>query len=95
MNSETGKTGSESDPIHREADHPRQTYQTPANVVTDDNLSRAQKLDIMRYWKEDVEARLRAESEGMSHSNPMSAEAESTLADEQRLVSQAIEALEN
>lgn len=87
-NPDTGTT-------NREADHPRQTYQTPANVVTDDNLSRQQKLDILHYWKEDVEARLRAESEGMGQSEPMSARQESTLAEEQQLVSQAIADVEN
>jgi len=80
-----------SEPLNRrEADHPRETYQTPANVVSDNNLNRQQKIDILQYWKADVEARLRAQSEGMGGSNPISAEKEAGLADEERLANQAI-----
>ncbi|QTD55060.1 hypothetical protein [Parasphingorhabdus cellanae] len=78
----------------READHPRHTYQTPANVLTDEHLSTEQKRDILRYWKEDVEARLRAEGEGMGQSEPISADKESTLAEEQQLINQALAEIE-
>ncbi len=77
-----------------EADHPRQTYQTPANVVSDNDLSSKQKIDILQYWKADVEARLRAQDEGMGGSDPISAEKEAGLADEMRLLNQAIADLE-
>ncbi len=77
-------------PNRRESGHPRETYQTPADVVSDNNLSRQQKIDILQYWKADVEARLRAQSEGMGGSNPISAEKEAGLADEESLANQAI-----
>jgi hypothetical protein len=54
----------------RDADHPRETYQTPANVVSDDDLSSKQKIYILQYWKTDVGARLRAQGEGMGGSGP-------------------------
>lgn len=78
----------------READHPRETYQTPANVVSDDDLSSKQKVDILQYWKTDVDARLRAQGEGMGGSDPISAEKEAGFADEMRLLNQAIADLE-
>jgi hypothetical protein len=78
----------------READHPRETYQTPANVVSDDDLSSKQKIDILQYWKTDVDARLRAQGEGMGGSDPISAGKEAGLADEMRLLNQAIASLE-
>ena len=78
----------------READHPRETYQTPANVVSDDDLSSKQKIDILQYWKTDIDARLRAQGEGMGGSDPISAEKEAGLADEMRLLNQAIADLE-
>ena len=78
----------------READHPRETYQTPANVVSDDDLSSEQKIDILQYWKTDIDARLRAQGEGMGGSDRISAEQEAGLADEMRLLNQAIAGLE-
>lgn len=78
----------------READHPRETYQTPANVLCDDELSNKQKIDILQYWKMDVDARLRAQGEGMGGSDPISAEKEAGLAEEMRLLNQAIADLE-
>ncbi len=42
----------------REAGHPRETYQTPTNVMSDDDLSSKQKINILQYWKMDVVARL-------------------------------------
>lgn len=79
----------------READHPRETYQTPGNVLNDNKLSKQQKIAILRYWKEDIVSRLEAEGEGMARYSPISAEKEAALADEESAVNRTIAELES
>lgn len=72
---------------------PRDSYDAPAGITSDDSLSRNEKLDLLKQWRMDLQARLRAEAEGMSSSNPISASLESELAEEERAVYKAIESL--
>lgn len=78
---------------NREADNPRETYHTPANVLNDEKLSREQKIKLLESWKTDISSRLEAEAEGMGQTEPMSADKEANLADEQRLLDKALNEL--
>ena len=40
-------------------------YKTPTEVLTDDSLSKDQKIEILKQWCEDEEALLRASGEGL------------------------------
>lgn len=71
-------------------DHPRQVYQTPGNVLADEKLTKAQKIELLEYWELDLEAKLRAESEGMGAPPEDGGENEAKLAEEQRKVSKAL-----
>ena len=42
---------------------------SPADVASCDDLSTSQRLDILRSWREDQLAELRAQSEGMDTGN--------------------------
>lgn len=72
---------------------PRKEYQTPANILSDENLDHDTKLELLESWQSDINHMLNSESEGMSSEDPISAEREAKLADEALLVSKAIETL--
>lgn len=72
-------------------DHPRIIYQTPGNVLVDDTLTSGQKTSILEYWKTDLEAKLRAENEGMQAEPESSAQSLEKIAEEHQEVSKALE----
>lgn len=65
------------------------------DVLNDQSLSKAEKIVILQYWKQEIELRLSAEAEGMGRYTPISAEKESTLAEEERAVGKALAELES
>ena len=69
-------------------------YDKPADILSDDALDKEQKRELLESWKTDIDSRLYAESEGMSKSEPISADKEASLAEEEQLLNQAIEMLE-
>lgn len=80
----------EGDAANDKAPDPRRHYRSPEELVEDVNLDLAQREDLLREWKADLDARLEAESEGMSASDPISADNESRLSSEARRVSEAL-----
>ena len=40
-------------------------YQTPAELLNDDNLTRGEKIEMLESWASDKEAYMRASDEGM------------------------------
>ncbi|MEH6757829.1 MAG: hypothetical protein V7676_09970 [Parasphingorhabdus sp.] len=69
-------------------------YKLPADIVTDPDLDKVSKRKMLVSWKTDIDNRLIAEGEGMSASNPISAKKEASLADQERLVNEALEMLD-
>jgi hypothetical protein len=41
-------------------------YDTPNDVLLDENLSSEEKIEMLEHWREDKEALARASSEGMT-----------------------------
>ena len=70
-------------------------YDLPADILQDEGLDEDGKQKLLESWKMDLDSRLYAESEGMSKSEPMDAAKEARLADQERLVGQALETLNN
>jgi len=68
-------------------------YDSPTDIINDDNLPDSEKKKLLEGWKMDLDSRLYAESEGMSKSEPISAQDEARLAEEERLVSDALDSL--
>lgn len=75
------------------APDPRRHYQSPEDLQEDINLDLKTREELLREWRADLDRRLESEAEGMSASDPMSAEKESRLANEHRRVSAALEAI--
>jgi hypothetical protein len=75
------------------APNPRRHYASPEDLREDINLDLATREDLLLEWRTDLDRRLESESEGMSASDPMSAEKESSLANEHKRVSNALEAV--
>ena len=73
------------------APNPRRHYDSPEDLLEDIHLSLVEREDLLREWKHDLDQRLEAEAEGMSVSDPMSADQESRLAGEARRVATALE----
>lgn len=73
-----------------QAPDPRRHYRSPEELVEDVNLDLAQREELLREWKHDIDRMLESESEGMSASDPISAERESRLAAEHRRVNEAL-----
>ena len=69
------------------APDPRRHYNSPEDLREDINLDLAEREELLRQWKQDIDRRLEAEAEGMSAQDPMSQDKESRLASEQRRVS--------
>jgi hypothetical protein len=64
------------------APDPREQFETPEALLADARLSDDEKKELLTEWDSEMDARLNAEAEGMSVSDPMSAIKESRLADE-------------
>lgn len=75
------------------APDPRRHYASPEDLREDINLDLAAREELLREWRADLDRRLESEAEGMSASDPMSAEKESRLANEHKRVSTALEAI--
>ena len=75
-------------------ENPRERYSHPDKLIEDKDLDDKSKLRLLHSWKEDVEARLRTESEGMSKNDPMKADHASSLAGEQSMLNKAINRLQ-
>lgn len=73
------------------APNPRRHYDSPEDLHDDITLSLTEREDLLREWKQDLDQRLEAEAEGMSASDPISADKESRLAGEARRVATALE----
>ncbi|WP_423141436.1 hypothetical protein ACOYW6_11420 [Parablastomonas sp. CN1-191] len=78
------------DPTTKAPD-PRRDYDSPEDLLEDIALPLDEREELLRQWKQDLEQRLEAESEGMSASDPISADKESKLAGEARRVTAALE----
>lgn len=61
---------------------PRRSFDSPEALLADPELGDDQKQSLLTEWDAELDARLNAESEGMSASDPMTARAEARLADE-------------
>ncbi len=68
-------------------------YDSPTDIINDNSLPDSEKRKLLEGWKMDLDSRLDAESEGMSKSEPISAQDEARLAEQEQLVSQALESL--
>jgi len=75
------------------APDPRRHYASPEDLLEDINLDLKTREELLREWRAELDHRLESESEGMSASDPMSAEKESRLANEHRRVSAALETI--
>jgi hypothetical protein len=73
------------------APNPRRDYDSPEDLLEDIALPLDEREELLRQWKQDLDQRLEAESEGMSASDPISANKESKLAGEVRRVTTALE----
>lgn len=69
-------------------------YDRPVDIIRDDQLDDGEKRKLLKDWKMDLDSRLYAEAEGMSNSDPISAGKEASLADLERMVARALEALD-
>ena len=70
--------------------NPRRNYETPAALLADPNLSNEEKEALLTEWSSELDLRLNAESEGMSASDPISANREGRLAEEAKTVTSAL-----
>jgi CheY-like chemotaxis protein len=73
-----------------DAPNPRKHFDTPEALLADPALAESQKTELLTQWDSEVDARLNAESEGMSASDPISANREARLADEANHVKTAL-----
>lgn len=75
------------------APDPRRHYASPEDLRDDIALDLAKREELLREWRAELDRRLESEAEGMSASDPMSAEKEARLANEHKRVTSALEAL--
>ncbi|MBU6269090.1 MAG: hypothetical protein KGN34_16200 [Sphingomonadales bacterium] len=80
----------EGDAEAEKAPNPRRHYKSPEDLVDDVHLDLATREDLLREWSHEVDRLLESESEGMSASDPISADRESKLANEARRVNAAL-----
>ncbi|MFM5929925.1 MAG: hypothetical protein ACKOPQ_03350 [Novosphingobium sp.] len=78
------------DEMQDRAPDPRKHYASPEDLLEDVDLDPAARTDLLTQWKDEVDAQLAAEAEGMSASDPIRAEAEARLAAEARRVNEAL-----
>lgn len=76
------------------APDPRRDYASPEDLREDIAIDLTERENLLRQWKQDVESELAAEAEGMSASDPISAEHEARLAAEARRVNKALGSVE-
>lgn len=79
---------------HESAVDARRKYHSPEQLLTDDSVGDARKLELLQDWDLELDNRLKAEEEGMSASDPMRSRHEAQLADEAMRVKDAIKHLE-
>lgn len=75
------------------APNPRLHYPSPEDLLEDASIDIAAREALLAEWKDEVDAQLAAEAEGMSASDPIRAEVEARLAGEARRVSAALAAV--
>jgi hypothetical protein len=73
-----------------DAPDPREQFETPEALLADARLSDDEKQELLTEWDSEMDARLNAEAEGMSASDPISPAKESRLADEAGQVKTAL-----
>lgn len=73
------------------APNPRRHYGSPEELREDPKLDAAQREELLRQWKLDLDNRLAAEAEGMSAADPIGEDKEGRLAAEARRVAKALE----
>jgi CheY-like chemotaxis protein len=78
-----------------DAPNPRKHFDTPEALLADPSLSDAEKQSLLTEWDSEIDGRLKAESEGMSASDPISARREARLADEAGHVKTALTDITN
>lgn len=82
------------DDAHRDrAPDPRRHYASPEDLREDIALDLAKREELLSEWRAELDRRLESEAEGMSASDPMSAEKEARLANEHKRVTSALEAV--
>lgn len=67
------------------------SFKSPQDLADDLDLSDANKREMLIRWKNDLDSRLVAESEGMSNSEPMAPSKEGSLADRLKAVNKLLE----
>lgn len=77
------------------APDPRRHYASPEDLRDDSELSFEERHKLLTQWKDELDAQLAAEAEGMSASDPIRAEAEARLASEALRVGKALTAVAN
>lgn len=45
-------------------------YKSPSELMGDDDISREEKIEMLKQWRDDKKALLRASSEGMEGNDP-------------------------
>jgi CheY-like chemotaxis protein len=70
--------------------NPRKHFDTPEALLADPGLADSQKKELLTEWDSELDGQLNAEAEGMSASDPISAKREARLADEARMVKNAL-----
>lgn len=75
------------------APDPRRHYASPEDLRDDPELSLEDRQHLLTQWKDEIDAQLAAEAEGMSASDPIRAETEARLAGEALRVGKALSAV--
>ena len=78
---------------NEEAPNPRKHYDSPQMLACDETVPPEQRLALLEEWQLDIDNRLKAEEEGMSATDPISAKREASLAHEAREIATAISQL--
>jgi len=73
------------------APNPRRHYASPEDLLEDIEIEPSAREALLMEWKDEVDAQLAAEAEGMSASDPIRAETEAMLAAEARRVNAALQ----
>ena len=90
MNTQSPAQAIKVDDEKSRAPNPRRHYSSPEDLLEDIDLDMAQRETLLQQWRDEVDAELAAELEGMSASDPIAAETEALLAAEARRVNEAL-----
>ncbi len=90
MNTQSPADAMKADDEKSRAPNPRRHYASPEDLLEDIDLEMSQRETLLQQWRDEVDAELAAEAEGMSASDPIAAEAEALLAAEARRVNEAL-----